>query len=310
MTSVSVVIPTHNPKRKFFLRVLDSLKKQTLDQSGWELLVVDNNSAEKVSETYDLSWHSSAKHISENRIGLTNARLRGIRESIGEIIVFVDDDTLLAPDYLEKAKLIAKEWPFIGAWGGSVFPEFEIPPPAWTKNDIWRLTIVDVQRDIWSNIYKDFETVPVGAGMCIRKCVAEYYLQRCDNSAYASLDRSGTFLAGYGDVDLALCAVDLGLGTGRSTKLSLRHLIPSSRLTIEYFTRHAEGDAASLLVFRAMRGLSLKYDGKPGFLKQLSIRFYYLRNKISKEGKLIHQAHMRGLEMGYQTVLRLSKKDF
>ena len=110
MTLLSVVIPTHNPNRKFFPRVLDSLKEQTLDKSGWELLVVDNNSAEKVSETYDLSWHSSARHINENRLGLTNARLKGIKGSIGEIIVFVDDDTLLAPDYLQKAKLIAAEW--------------------------------------------------------------------------------------------------------------------------------------------------------------------------------------------------------
>ncbi len=41
---VSVVIPTHNPREDYLARVLDALRAQTLDQSAWELVVVDNNS--------------------------------------------------------------------------------------------------------------------------------------------------------------------------------------------------------------------------------------------------------------------------
>jgi hypothetical protein len=41
---VSVVVPTHNPRPDYLERVLEALRGQMLDQSAWELVVVDNNS--------------------------------------------------------------------------------------------------------------------------------------------------------------------------------------------------------------------------------------------------------------------------
>ena len=50
--------------------------------------------------------HVPAEQFSE-RLGLTPARLRGIRESRGELLVFVDDDNVLERDYLEVALALA-----------------------------------------------------------------------------------------------------------------------------------------------------------------------------------------------------------
>jgi hypothetical protein len=41
--------------------------------------------------------------------------------------VFVDNDNLLDPDYLEMALRIARELPFLGSWSGQCRPEFEEP---------------------------------------------------------------------------------------------------------------------------------------------------------------------------------------
>jgi glycosyltransferase involved in cell wall biosynthesis len=301
MILLSVIISAHNSREIFLTRVLEALKRQTISIDCWELIIIDNASNEDISKKYDISWNPCSMHVHESKLGLTHARLRGIRESKGGIVVFVDDDTVLANDYLEKTLLIGREWPFIGAWGGRIIPEYEVPLPDWVGSEVWRLTICDIKNDIWSNLREGFETKPAGAGMCVRRSVAERYVAHCQNQEnISSLDRSGVELMGYGDMDIVQCALDLGLGTGKSTKLSLTHLISSSRLTLDYFVRHAEGDAKSLTLFRAMHGLEIECPSKPNFIKWLSLQFFYWRKKIPKERKLIHQAHIRGLVTGFQ----------
>ena len=148
---VSVVIPTHNPRSDYLQRVLEGLRAQTLAQNAWELIVVDNGSREPLKagavkggkverlEGYDaencidLSWHGNARIVREEELGLTFARLRGFAEAKGELIVMVDDDNVLAPDYLETAVRIARARPMLGAFGGKCLPEFEVEPPEWLK---------------------------------------------------------------------------------------------------------------------------------------------------------------------------------
>jgi glycosyltransferase involved in cell wall biosynthesis len=112
---------------------LDSLKIQTLEKDQWELLLIDNCSTKLIAETYDLTWHPHARHIREHQVGLTFARLRGIKESQAPVLVFVDDDNLLKVDYLEVALNTMRSNHLLGALGaGRILPEFETPPLAET----------------------------------------------------------------------------------------------------------------------------------------------------------------------------------
>src|SRR5258706_13145188 len=96
----SVIICTHNPRADYLKRVLGALKAQTLPKEQWELLLIDNASKESISKLCDLTWHPQARHVREDELGLTAARLRGIAESMGNVLVFIDDDNLLEEDYL------------------------------------------------------------------------------------------------------------------------------------------------------------------------------------------------------------------
>ena len=69
--------------------------QQTLPKDHWELLVIDNAFDRVLASEWDLSWHPQARHIREDELGLTPARLRGIAEARGDVFVFVDDDNLL-----------------------------------------------------------------------------------------------------------------------------------------------------------------------------------------------------------------------
>jgi hypothetical protein len=129
--AVSVVIPTNNPRMDYLARVLEALKQQKLPREQWELLLIDNASREKVEGRLNIGWHANARVVREEELGLTFARLRGFAEAKGELIVMVDDDNVLTPDYLETAFRIAQEHPMLGAFGGKCLPEFEVKPEGW-----------------------------------------------------------------------------------------------------------------------------------------------------------------------------------
>lgn len=152
MPDIAVIICTHNPRPDYLRRTLDALEAQTLPRQRWELLLVDNASSDPVASHCDLSWHPHARHIREDELGLAAARLRGIREAAGDLLVFVDDDNLLAENYLQLALEIGAKLPHIGVWGGQVHPIFEAPPPAWVASYLNLLACREFQFDRWSNI--------------------------------------------------------------------------------------------------------------------------------------------------------------
>ena len=298
---ISVVICSHNPREHYLKRVLEALRIQTLPKERWELLLIDNASDVPLAGRCDLSWQPQSRHLLENKLGKLNAWLLGMRAARAEFLLFVDDDNVLAPDYLEQALVVGIQWPFVGAWGGSYFPEYETPLPEWVGDQVWRLLCWEVKADVWSNLREEFTTIPAGAGMCVRRPVAQKYLERCaQNPAVVGLDRSGKGVAGYGDIDLAYCALDLGLGTGKSTRLRLTHLIPAARLTLDYFVRHAEGDAASNMLFRAFRGLPVQKPKPQTLISSLRWWVHRLIHHVSREQYEIQKAHRRGLEKGWE----------
>jgi glycosyltransferase involved in cell wall biosynthesis len=251
---ISVVICTFNPRQDYFHRVLAALKAQTLPKENWELLLVDNASEKQLAEVWDLSWHPKARHIREEVLGLTPARLRSIAESQGEIVVFVDDDNVLAADYLEKAIEVAAKWPMVGAWCGNLCGEFEVVPPKHLIPQLNSLAVRQLDRDYWSNIYGFGPAMPCGAGMCVRRDIAEEYAQRCRNNVGGlRLDRTGDNFVSAGDNDIAYCAIDLGYGMARFRALALTHLIPAVRTTDDYIIKLEAGMAYSAVLLASLR---------------------------------------------------------
>jgi glycosyltransferase involved in cell wall biosynthesis len=227
----SVVICTHNPREDYLSRVISALRQQTLARERWELVVVDNVSTSPVADRFDFSWHSGARAIREDKLGLTPARLRGIREARGELLVFVDDDNVLDLDYLEKATEIAAGYPHLAAWSGNCRGEFEVQPEEWAKKYLGPLCVYEFDRDYWSNFPFQNMAMPSGAGLCLRKEAARQYVELHYRGLRPMvLDRTGTSLLSGGDIDIALTCARNGYGTGVFTRLRLTHLMPKIRV--------------------------------------------------------------------------------
>src|SRR5262245_65720307 len=121
---ISVLISTHNPNMDRLERTLKGIAEQTLNSEYWELVIVDNASTTPLSVD-GLAWTRGARRvIREERLGLAYGRLAGIRNSTGALLVFVDDDNVLTPGYLENATKIFSRVKALGVAGGIVEPDW------------------------------------------------------------------------------------------------------------------------------------------------------------------------------------------
>ena len=243
---VSVVIPTHNPRRDYLERVLEALAGQTLAAEKWELVIVDNASSEMGDGRWEMGGIPNARIVREERLGLTNARLRGFAETKGEIIVLVDDDNVLAPDYLEQAVRIGKEHPQLGTWSGAIELVLEPGSPEPAEKLRHLLCERKVKRAVWSNDRSHFAATPWGAGECIRRKVAEAYADKVAREPRRrQLDLQGKDLVYGGDTDIAYTGCEMGYAMGVFPELKLKHLTPPKRCTEEYLLKNYEAHAYS-----------------------------------------------------------------
>ncbi len=88
---ISVVVPVYNVE-KYLRQCIDSILNQTYD--NLEIILVNDGSTDNCPEICDEYAHkdSRVKVIHKKNGGLSSARNRGIDESTGEYIMFVDSD--------------------------------------------------------------------------------------------------------------------------------------------------------------------------------------------------------------------------
>jgi glycosyltransferase involved in cell wall biosynthesis len=261
---LSVIICTYNPRDCYLRRTIAALRSQTVPHADWELLLIDNASNGPLVSWVDLSWHPRGRHIREEELGLTPARLRGIAEATGDLLIFVDDDNVLQRDYLEAASRIAAAHPYLGAFGGSIEAEFEVEPDPRYQSLLQSLAIRRVTEAKWANF--GIESAPFGAGLCVTANVAQAYAANARNSEIRrSLGRRGGSLMGGEDLDLGMTSYDLGMGVGLFGELVVTHLIDKRRLSPQYLHRvFVAGSYSSHIVRYLHTGIAPRYRGVTG----------------------------------------------
>ncbi len=288
--NISVIICTHNPREDYLHRTLASLKDQSLPNEKWELLVIDNANDKPLD--LDLSWHTRARCVREDQMGLTPARLRGIREARGDLLVFVDDDNILARDYLEKATAILERHPFLGAYGAGVLrPEFETQPSVEVSGVLNLLALRTVTASSWSNNPREFATIPWGAGLCATRAVADHYLKLIEKlQTVAMLDRRGDALFCGGDDLFSWAAAELGCSFGIFPELTITHLIASRRVDPAYLLRLIHDHSLSHGILRYL--LTGELPNASGALRHVRIFLHGIRR--GRFSKQCHQETLRG----------------
>lgn len=101
---VSVIIPAYNSE-KYIVGAISSILAQTY--KNLEIIIVDDGSTDSTARVVKDKINAkryplSAKYIHQKNGGPSAARNRGIRESKGEYIAFLDSDDIWLPEKIER----------------------------------------------------------------------------------------------------------------------------------------------------------------------------------------------------------------
>jgi len=263
---VSFIICTYNPDLVLLQRTIQSILCQ---QGKGEIIVIDNRSNPKIRRN-DLPKDSRIQLEVEDRPGLTAARIRGARIAREELLIFVDDDNILAPDYSQVAQRLAIDHPDAGVFSANIQGEFITSPKPWMTPYLPYLAINTVAEDRFSSDSKG-GTMPVGAGMVVRRHVMMQYASELQsNPMRMALDRNDSSLLAGGDTDIGYTSLSLGLKCGWCKNLNLIHVIPSERLKPQYLRKIVRDVTASHYLLACIHGESTPSKRKRHKWKWLS----------------------------------------
>ena len=258
--SCSVVIPTYN-RKEVLRRSLHALFNQTVSPEDYEIIVVDDGSTDRTGEMIEsLTPPCKLNYLNLGKIGMAPARNQGVKNAGGEVILFLDSDSLATKTLLEDHLSLHKRNDKIIAQGPIIItPDFEMLSLKWGLLDIYRNI-----RDLHPGPF------PTGNASVRKDHILTVGLFDEDFTGY-----------GWGDFELGRRLIKLGV------KVKRRYL---KAIVYHYQQEFNPGKFEWIRHKQIQRGHSSGlYLGKhPNLETKLSIRdtsFNYMLNKILSFGK-------------------------
>ena len=127
---ISVIVPVYNVE-EYLEECLESIKRQTY--TDIEVILVNDGSIDRSKEICDryCEKDSRFKLVNQENKGLSGARNRGMLESKGEFISFVDSDDVLKEDMLEQLmkQMTSEDIDIVECWYTNEKQELELSTP-------------------------------------------------------------------------------------------------------------------------------------------------------------------------------------
>jgi glycosyltransferase involved in cell wall biosynthesis len=257
---ISVIICTYN-RDKYIYNVLKSLALGTLEHSAYEIILVDNNCTDNTRQEVDhfcnVFPQVNLRYFVETNQGLSHARNRGIKESKGDILVYVDDDATVNPEYLKTYADWFESHPETDAAGGPIIPHYETgSEPKWMTYFIKRLLTGYLY---FGDKAKQFpgDNYPGGGNAAYRSRVFEKV-----GLYNVELGRNGDSLGGGEEKDIFDKMKREGMLFVYLPDAILYHSIPGYKLEADYFNRLTTG------IGQSERARTLRI-GKSSYRKRL-----------------------------------------
>lgn len=232
---LSVIVCTYN-REKYLMPLFESIAANTLPFDRYELLVIDNNCTDG---TADVCRRFAEKHpevnfraLKETTQGLSAAKNCGIRNSNGELIVFIDDDALVDSNYLQDYVDWFEAHPNTMAAGGPILPLYEEGnEPAWMSP--YTRTLLTAWMDYGKKVRMYPKgRFPGGGNAAYRKQVFDRV-----GMFNTELGRNGKKLMAGEEKDIFDKMRNNSMEFIYLPTTVLHHIIPPSKLGRDYFDR-------------------------------------------------------------------------
>jgi glycosyltransferase involved in cell wall biosynthesis len=252
----SIIIPSAGRPEAIRVAVRSVLAQAPSEHSA-EVLVVDNNTDESLAQdmhAYCASLGDVVRYVREPSPGLSAARHRGVDESRGALLTFIDDDVEVMPGWLDAIQRRFDD-PNVGMVGGPSIPKFTGSVPAWfwsflggTPHGGWMcpwLSLLDLGRSV-SGVDPDYIW---GLNFSIRRPV----LERCGGFHPDLVPPALQRWQGDGETGLTGKVRAAGVRADYVQEALLLHACGPERLNEEYFAKRAfyQGVCASFARIRA-----------------------------------------------------------
>jgi hypothetical protein len=229
-----------------------------LDPRHSEIVVVDNGSSDDTRGCWSRLRRARRRAAglpaflfrARERAGLRGAQ-RAVREASGELLLFLDDDAMPQPGWLE-AYLQAFRDPRVGAAGGPVEPLFDGALPAWLDGRFLPyLSAWDRGREVVPLFYNE---LPRGANMGFRRATFAVY-----GDFLEQLGRKGDSLRSCEEIEYCLRLERGGEEILYLPSAGVRHHVGTQRLSAAWMEARfaAQGFSEAILDWRhaGARGL-------------------------------------------------------
>ena len=288
MKNISVIICCYNSATRLLL-VLEYLSRQeTAEDFNWEIIVVDNNCIDNTAAIALEHWRkyglrSNLSVVKETKSGLCYAREAGVKAALYDIIIFCDDDNLLAPNYLNYAHELVTNTAAKGykIWGGKINAYFdkETEVPEWFENEKSNYVVGKQAEQTGDISARGFLW---GAGMVILKEAFTYII----NKKFPILlkDRTGDILSSGGDSEICLRILIAGYKLYYDENLVLQHYVTKNKLTPSYNASLIKGFIDANTILNKYK-IFIYYVSDKNFLnKQFYRAVYFLKHALNKYG--------------------------
>ena len=235
---LSIIVCTYN-RDKYLYGALKCIAENGFPKENYEIILVNNMSTDN-TETECKRFENDYPNVNfryfiETNQGLSFARNRGIKESRGEILVFLDDDSYIQEGYLNNLQKQLVAHPDADAFGGRIIPVFESgETPKWLCK--WTFSWVSAIDKGDKTILFEGNTYPIGANMGFSKSC----LNQC-GSFNTELGRSKKNLMAGEEKDLFNRLKSRKMSVYYFPDILVKHIIPPHRTTKEYIIKMGYG---------------------------------------------------------------------
>ncbi|MBD2872148.1 glycosyltransferase [Paenibacillus arenilitoris] len=279
----TVAICTHNRAEDVREALLSLLQQSFTD--AYEVIVVDNRSTDNTRQVVqEVNQMTSIPiiYVYEERLGLSVARNRAIREAKGDYILFLDDDAAACKNWIEGIVSVFESDPRIGCVGGKIDPAWEGAEPTWLLPENRTLyTILDYSQEI---VEMKKPAIPFGANVAFRKSVFDTLRPFRED-----LGRVGSNLLSSEEAEL-IDRIRSRYTVYYTPHAWVRHKIPRSRVSRKWLLRRIYWQGVSSAVSSERKtGIFVKSVLKVPVFLVLTVVFFFDKHRIFRNiSKIIY----------------------